>query len=110
MRLRVEDTDRERSTEAATQAILDGLAWLGVPHAGEVVYQSARAERHVQVAEALLAAGAAYRDYLSPEESDGLRETAKEVGTAYRSPHRDGHEGDGPFTVRLRVPDRKSVV
>src|SRR3954470_9549996 len=63
MLLRIEDTDRERSTEAAIAAILDGLRWLGLDWDGEVVYQSSRADRHREVAESLLAAGRAYRCY-----------------------------------------------
>ena len=70
MLLRIEDTDRERSTEAAIDAILDGLSWLGLDWDGDVVYQFARAERHREVAESLLAAGRAYRCYATPEELD----------------------------------------
>src|SRR5918999_3898302 len=68
MLLRIEDTDRERSTEAAIKAILDGLRWLGLDWDGDVVYQFARAARHRQVAESLLAGGRAYRCYASPQE------------------------------------------
>src|SRR5947209_17939472 len=63
MLLRIEDTDRERSTEAAVAAILDGLSWLGLASDGEPVHQFARAARHREVAERLLAAGKAYRAY-----------------------------------------------
>src|SRR5947207_3535770 len=63
MLLRIEDTDRERSTKAAIDAILDGLTWLGLTWDGDAVYQSRRAARHCEVAEALLAAGRAYRCY-----------------------------------------------
>ena len=65
MLLRIEDTDRERSTEPAIGAILDGLRWLGLEWDGEPLYQFARAARHREVAEALLAAGKAYRCYAS---------------------------------------------
>ena len=65
MLLRIEDTDRERSTQAAIDAILDGLNWLGIDWDGEAIYQFARAARHREVAEALLAAGNAYRCYAS---------------------------------------------
>ena len=68
MLLRIEDTDRERSTEAAIDAILDGLTWLGLDWDGEAVYQFSRAARHREVAEQLLAAGKAYRCYATPEE------------------------------------------
>src|SRR5436190_14187039 len=66
--LRIEDTDRERSTEPAIKAILDGLKWLELDWDGEPIYQAARAGRHRQVAEELLAAGNAYRCYLTPAE------------------------------------------
>ena len=68
MLLRIEDTDRERSTEAAIDAILDGLTWLGLDWDGDTVYQFSRVARHREVAEQLLAAGQAYRCYASPEE------------------------------------------
>ena len=68
MLLRIEDTDRERSTEAAIDAILDGLTWLGIDWDGDAVYQFSRAARHREVAEQLLAAGHAYRCYATPEE------------------------------------------
>ena len=72
--LRIEDTDRARSTGEANEAILAGLRWLGLDWDGEEVYQSARAERHREVAEALLQAGAAYRCYATSEELTEMRE------------------------------------
>ena len=82
MLLRIEDTDRERSTEPAIAAILDGLTWLGLDWDGDAVYQFARAARHREVAEQLLAAGKAYRCYATPEELDrDAREGAR------RGPH-----------------------
>ena len=74
MLLRIEDTDRERSTEAAIDAILDGLKWLGITWDGDTVYQFARAARHREVAEQLLADGRAYRCYASAEERTQMRE------------------------------------
>src|ERR671916_260457 len=68
MLLRIEDTDRERSTKAAIDAIIDGLSWLGIDWDGDVIYQFSRAERHRAVVEQLLAAGKAYRCYASPQE------------------------------------------
>src|SRR6516164_7231138 len=65
MLLRIEDTDRERSTKEAIDAIIEGLAWLGLTWDGDTIYQFARADRHREVAEALLAAGQAYRCYAS---------------------------------------------
>ena len=67
MLLRIEDTDRDRSTQAAIDAILDGLNWLGLHWDGEAVYQFSRSARHREVAETLLAAGRAYYCYASPE-------------------------------------------
>src|SRR5271163_5220285 len=80
MLLRVEDTDRERSTRAAIAAILDGLKWLELDHDGEVIYQFSRAARHREVAEQLLAAGQAYRCYASQQELDEMREKARSEG------------------------------
>src|SRR5438093_2018001 len=68
MLLRIEDTDRERSTQSAIDAILDGLGWLGLNWDGEVIYQFSRSARHRQVAESLLASGQAYRCFATPEE------------------------------------------
>jgi glutamyl-tRNA synthetase len=76
MLLRIEDTDRERSTQVAIDAILDGLKWLGLTWDGDVIYQYARADRHREVAEQLLAAGRAYRCYASPQELETMREQA----------------------------------
>ena len=80
MLLRIEDTDRERSTGAAIDAILDGLKWLGLDWDGEVVYQFQRAARHREVAEQLLAAGKAYRCYATQDELKAMRETARAEG------------------------------
>jgi len=77
MLLRIEDTDRERSTPEAVDAILDGLTWLGLDWDGEVVSQFARASRHREVAEILLAKGLAYRCYCTPEELLAMREKAE---------------------------------
>ena len=66
MLLRIEDTDRERSTEPAIAAILDGLSWLGLDWDGDTVYQFSRVERHREVVEQMLASGHAYRCYASP--------------------------------------------
>lgn len=106
--LRIEDTDRARSTEAAILAILDSLAWLGLAPDRPVVFQSARAARHVEVAEALLAAGRAYRCYATPEELEAMREKARAEG---RPPHYDRRWRDRtdwpegqPYAVRLKAP------
>jgi glutamyl-tRNA synthetase len=75
--LRIEDTDRARSTPEATDAIIDGLKWLGLDWDGEVVFQFARAAHHAEIAQQLLAAGRAYRCYSTPEELEAMRERAK---------------------------------
>ena len=109
-RLRVEDTDRKRSTEPAIQAILDGLAWLGLDWDGETVFQFARAERHAACAQALLAAGKAYRCYCSPEELAEMREKARAAGSArlYDGRWRDRDPAEAPAgiapTLRLKAP------
>ncbi len=77
MLLRIEDTDRERSTEAAIDAILDGLKWLGLDQDGEVIYQYARAPRHREVALEMLAAGRAYKCFATTEELAQMREEAR---------------------------------
>ena len=105
--LRVEDTDRERSTAEATQAILDGMAWLGLQHDGEIVYQSRNIDAHVAAAQALLDIGHAYRCYCTPEELDEIRAKSRETGIALRSPWRDGEQAEPagvPFTIRFKVP------
>jgi glutamyl-tRNA synthetase len=91
MLLRIEDTDRARSTEEAVQAILDGLSWLGIDWDGEPISQFARADRHREVAETLLAAGHAYRCYASPEELAEMRAKARAEG---RPPRYDGRWRD----------------
>ncbi|HEX9461911.1 MAG TPA: glutamate--tRNA ligase [Alphaproteobacteria bacterium] len=83
-RLRIEDTDRARSTPEAVEAILDGLKWLGLDWDGEVVYQFQRAERHAEVARKLLAEGKAYHCYATPQELDEMRAKAKAEGRSMR--------------------------
>jgi glutamyl-tRNA synthetase len=80
MLLRIEDTDRERSTAAAINAIIDGLTWLGLNWDGEIIFQFSRATRHRQVAEQLLAAGHAYRCYCSQDDLSAMRERARAEG------------------------------
>ena len=107
--LRIEDTDRARSTPQATAAILDGLAWLGLDHDGEAVSQFARADRHAQVARQMLAAGHAYKCFASPAEIDAFRETARAEGrsTLFQSPWRNADAAthpDAPHVIRLKAP------
>jgi glutamyl-tRNA synthetase len=100
--LRIEDTDRERSTHAAISAILDGLSWLGLDWDGETVYQFSRSARHREIAEALLAAGHAYRCYASAEELAQMREKARSEGRArlYDGRWRDRDPSEAPPGVR----------
>ncbi len=111
-RLRIEDTDKARSTPQATQAILDGMAWLELNHDGDIIYQSQNAHKHVAAAYALLESGHAYRCYCNTEELETLRVQARENGHAFRSPWRDISEDnpDTPFTVRFRVPGGHTAI
>ena len=105
--LRIEDTDRERSTEVAVQVIFDGLDWLGLQPDAPPVFQFARADRHREVAMALLEAGRAYRCYMTVEELAAEREKARAEGRAIRSPWRDREPPAGSNTshvIRFRGP------
>ena len=110
MLLRIEDTDRERSTEPAIAAILDGLAWLGLDWDGDVIYQFARAARHREVVDGLLATGGAYRCYATPQELAEMREKARADGRAlrYDGRWRDRDPAEAPPgskpAIRLRAP------
>ena len=116
--LRVEDTDRARSTAAFTETILDSLDWLGLDRDEPEVFQSARAERHAAVAHAMLANGHAYRCWVAPEEIAAAREQARAAGRPIRfdSPWRDFERDrtdspDAPFVIRLRAPrDGETVI
>ena len=83
--VRIEDTDKARSTKEAVDAILDGLAWMGLESDIDPVSQSARAKRHVEVANQLLAAGHAYHCYCSPEELAAMREAGMDTRAMARS-------------------------
>ncbi len=107
--LRIEDTDRTRSTPENTAAILDGLSWLGLDWDGEPVSQFARASRHAEVARKMLATGRAYKCFSTQEEIAAFREQARAEGrsTLFRSPWRDAPESshpDAPHAIRLRAP------
>jgi glutamyl-tRNA synthetase len=107
--LRIEDTDRERSTPEAVDAILNGMRWMGLNWDGEVIYQFARADRHREVAEKLLTEGKAYRCYATAEELTAMREEQKARGLPMRYDGRwrnraPGPEQEGkPFVVRLKA-------
>lgn len=111
--LRIEDTDRARSTPEAIEAILDGLNWLDLQHDGEITYQFPRAARHREAAEEMIARGTAFRCYATPDEVETLRAAAHAEGRALRSPYRDGGKApspDAPYVVRLRAPDDGEVL
>ena len=106
--LRIEDTDKARSTQAAIEAILDGMKWLGLDWDGEAVFQSTRAARHAEVAHQLLASGNAYRCYATAEELEAMRaeQRANKQPMRYDGRWRDREplpEGT-PYSVRLRAP------
>jgi len=107
--LRIEDTDRARSTPEATEAIYRGLRWLGLDWDGEPISQAARAGRHREVAEAMLEAGTAYKCFSTQEEIAAFREEAKAEGrsTLFRSPWRDADPAshpDAPYVIRVKAP------
>ena len=114
--LRIEDTDRARSTSPAIDAILDGLSWLGLPWDGEVTYQFARAARHAEVAHQMLAMGKAYHCYASPKELEEMREAQRRAGVPMRYDGRwrdrdlkDAPPGVAPV-VRLKAPQGGQTV
>ncbi|MCR5880457.1 glutamate--tRNA ligase [Phenylobacterium sp. J367] len=112
--LRIEDTDRERSTAEAVQVIFDGLKWLGLEADEAPVFQAGRADRHRAAVDQMLARGSAYRDYMTPEELEAERELARAEGRVIRSPWRDLSPNDAPdrpFVVRLKAPlDGETVI
>jgi glutamyl-tRNA synthetase len=113
--LRIEDTDRARSTPAAVAAIIDGLDWLGLSWDGEIVSQSARVKRHAEVARQLLAAGRAYHCYCTPAELEAMRERARAEKRSIRYDgtwrDRDPSEApsDVPPVIRLKAPQHSST-
>lgn len=134
--LRIEDTDKARSTQEAVDAILDGMAWLGLDPDEAPVFQSRQAERHVECAEAMVEKGQAFRCYVTPEELQARREEGEQTRAAakaedlsneekqalqrkanellapFRSPYRDGGtppSPDAPYTIRLRAPDEGRI-
>jgi glutamyl-tRNA synthetase len=114
--LRIEDTDRARSTEPAVQAIIDGLAWLGVKWDGDVIFQFPRASRHAEVARQMLAAGNAYYCYASPQELDEMRAAQKAAGEPirYDGRWRDRNPKEAPAgvqpVIRLKAPQSGQTV
>ena len=116
MLLRIEDTDRERSTEDAVQAIFDGLTWLGLNWDDEPIMQFSRAERHAQVTRELLACGQAYYCYCSPEELAQMREEARAAGRPprYDGRWRDRDPSEAPAgvapVIRIKAPPEGEIV
>ncbi len=113
--LRIEDTDRARSTPEATEAIYDGLTWLGLDWDGEAISQFARVDRHQAAVAKMLETGGAYRCYATQEEIAAAREAAKAEGRPpqFNSPWRDKGPDDwpdAPYTVRLKAPRSGEVV
>jgi glutamyl-tRNA synthetase len=110
--IRVEDTDRERSTAEAVDKLFEGFAWLELFSDEEPVFQYARIDRHKEVALELLASGNAYRCWMTPEENQAERKAAKAENRRFRSPWRDRDDGDQtqPFVVRFKGPLEGDVV
>ena len=114
--LRIEDTDRARSTPEATEAIFKGLTWLGLDWDDEAVSQFERAGRHAEVAREMLASGRAYKCFSTQEEIEAFREAARAKGesTLFRSPWRDTPESahpDAPYAIRVKAPrDGETVI
>ena len=114
--LRIEDTDRARSTPAAVEAILDGLSWLGLDWDGDVTYQFERAARHAEVARQMLAQGKAYYCYASPEELQEMRDAQKRAGVPvrYDGRWRDRSPADAPPgvapVIRLKAPQNGQTI
>lgn len=113
--LRIEDTDRERSTPEASEAILKGLTWLGLDWDGEVVSQFSRKDRHAEVAREMLARGSAYKCFCTQEEIEAFREGARAEGrsTLFQSPWRGADPAtypDLPYVIRLKAPHEGQTV
>jgi glutamyl-tRNA synthetase len=112
--LRIEDTDKARSTQEAIDVIHDGLAWLGLEFDGHPYYQSQFEARHAEIAGELLARGAAYRCYLTPEELAARRDKAREERKPFRidSEWRERSDGpeDQPYVIRLKAPREGETV
>ena len=106
--VRIEDTDRERSTKAAVDAIFEGLDWLGLKADGEIVFQHTREDRHKAVVAELVAKGRAYACLMTPDETEAAREAARAAGHALRSTWRDraptGEDLSKPHVIRFKGP------
>ena len=113
--IRIEDTDRKRSTEEANEVIINGLNWLGLDYDGDIVSQFERAPRHVEIAEKLLKNGKAYKCFTSPGEIKTFKETALKNGTStlFKSPWRNAdpssHPGS-PYVIRIKAPETGETI
>jgi glutamyl-tRNA synthetase len=108
--IRIEDTDRKRSTAEATEVILNGLKWLGLDYDGDIIRQFERASRHIEIAETLLKNGKAYKCFSPPEEIQKFKETARESSTStlFKSPWRNidpSEHPDSPYVIRIKAPE-----
>ncbi len=106
--LRIEDTDKVRSTDKAIKAIISGLEWLNLNHDGKIVFQSNNSLRHKNIADELLKSGNAYRCYLSNEEQNQIRNDCMKRGLPFRSPWRNkkyNNENENSYVIRIKMPD-----
>ena len=106
--LRIEDTDKVRSTDKAIKAIISGLEWLNLNHDGKIVFQSNNSLRHKNIADELLKSGKAYRCYLSNEEQNQIRNDCMKRGLPFRSPWRNkkyNNENENSYVIRIKMPD-----
>ena len=115
--LRIEDTDRERSTPEATEAILQGLRWLGLDWDGDAISQFERKDRHAEVAHEMLSRGTAYKCFSTQEEIAAFRAEQEAKGASYavfQSPWRDvdaANHPDAPYVIRMKAPrDGETVI
>ncbi|MBN2715218.1 MAG: glutamate--tRNA ligase [Deltaproteobacteria bacterium] len=111
--LRIEDTDRERSTDESTKAIIDAMAWMGLHHDEEIVYQSKRIDAHQAALDKLISQKSVYKCYCTPEERNAAREKAESEGGSYihRCDCRDADtEKSLPYVWRFRMPQEGETV
>jgi len=113
--IRIEDTDRKRSTAEANEVIINGLNWLGLDYDGDIVSQFERAPRHVEIAEKLLKNGKAYKCFASSEEIRIFKETALKNGasTLFKSPWRNADPSshpDSPYVIRIKAPETGETI
>ena len=113
--VRVEDTDRKRSTKEAVDVIINGLNWLGLDYDGDIQSQFERAPRHVEIAKTLLRNGKAYKCFASPEEIKKFKDTAQKSGTStlFKSPWRNADPSDypdSPYVIRIKAPETGETI